>query len=95
MGTDFTQILGLKEKKTYNAGVSVKGNAHDEDGVEYYGILHEIVEVQYPGMNERNVILFSCEWFDPILNRGTRKHKTYNITEVKMSRRYAKFDRSY
>ena len=51
-------------RKTYNAGVTVRGNAHDEDGVDYYGILQEIMELQYPGLNERSVMLFSCEWFD-------------------------------
>ena len=39
-------------------------------------------------------MLFSCEWFDPILNRGTRSHKlsNSNFIEVHRIRRYRKYD---
>ncbi|PKU65335.1 hypothetical protein MA16_Dca001225 [Dendrobium catenatum] len=78
-------------RKTENSGVCVRGNTHTGDDSEYYGVLQEILEVEYPGM--RNIVyLFNCEWFDPVPNRGTKVHPIYGITEVKRARRYAKFD---
>ncbi|PKU63950.1 hypothetical protein MA16_Dca021579 [Dendrobium catenatum] len=61
------------------------------DDSEYYGVLQEILEVEYPG--QRNTVyLFNCEWFDPVPNRGMKVHLIYGITEVKRARRYEKFD---
>ena len=41
-------------------------------GVEndYHGVLTDIVEVQYIGWSIKKVILFKCDWFDPIMDRG-------------------------
>ena len=37
-------------------------------------------------------MLFYCEWFDPIINRGMKVHRQYDIIEIRHHRRYAKFD---
>ena len=79
-------------KKTINSGVCVKG---DDDGSEenyYYGIIKEIVQVEYPGDPLKQLVLFNCEWFDIALNRGRKIHKQYDIVEICHTRRYSKYD---
>jgi hypothetical protein len=34
-------------RKTYNIGVCVKGSTSSELEVDYYGILEEVIELQY------------------------------------------------
>lgn len=45
-------------RDTQNSGVVVMG----ENDREYYGVLRDIIEVQYIGGNR--VILFKCDWWD-------------------------------
>ena len=79
-------------KKTINSGVCVKGVGQDANESDYYGILKEVVEIEYPGEPKKKVVLFYCDWFDPLLNRGVKIHKQYKIIEVRHTRRYAKYD---
>ncbi|PKU66111.1 hypothetical protein MA16_Dca026356 [Dendrobium catenatum] len=85
------QKIGVKVGRQKNSGVCVRGNTHTGDDSEYYGVLQEILEVEYPGHNS-TVYLFNCEWFDPVPNKGMKVHPIYGITKVKRARRYAKFD---
>lgn len=48
-------------RETQNSGVVVKGES-GASNLEYYGLLQEIIEVQYIGGNR--VILFKCDWWD-------------------------------
>ncbi|PKU64702.1 hypothetical protein MA16_Dca017644 [Dendrobium catenatum] len=79
-------------RKTENCGVCVRGNTHEEDECDYYGILNEVLDLEYPGEDENFVCLFNCQWYDPVQNRGTRVHPVYGLVDVKHSRRYGKFD---
>uniref|UniRef100_A0A1J3HIY2 Transposase-associated domain-containing protein n=1 Tax=Noccaea caerulescens TaxID=107243 RepID=A0A1J3HIY2_NOCCA len=72
------------ERATANYGVCVKGE------VDFYGMLQDIIEVQYPGMLGLRCILFKCDWFDPTPGRGVRENK-YGV-DVNQSRRYNKFE---
>jgi hypothetical protein len=58
-----------KGRRTENYRVCVKGGEHDNNGVDYYGILKEVIELQYLGHPMMSVVLFKCDWFDPIPNR--------------------------
>lgn len=46
------------ERETQNSGIVVLG----ENDLEYYGLLREVIEVQYTGGNR--VTLFMCDWWD-------------------------------
>ena len=80
-------------KKTFNCGICVKGtgnvNSSEDD---FYGILKEIIQLEYPGRHNKKLTLFSCDWFDPVMNRGMRVHPLYGIVEIKHNRRYASYD---
>lgn len=54
-------------RKTTNSGVLTVCN-----GVEYYGVLEEIYELQWKrvGGPHPKVIIFKCKWFDPEHYRG-------------------------
>ncbi|CAA7059438.1 unnamed protein product [Microthlaspi erraticum] len=52
-----------KERATANYGVCVRGE------VDFYGVLQEIIEVEYPGILGLRCVLFKCDWFDPTPGR--------------------------
>ena len=79
-------------KRTYNCGVGVCGTGEGDIENDYYGVLEDIVQIEYVGEPLKRCVLFSCEWFDPTLNRGTRSHKLSNLIEVHRTRRYRKYD---
>jgi len=70
-----------------NYGVSIKGI----DGVEYYGILQEVIELTYLGIAHMyKTILFKCDWFDSI--NGLNGHEQYKLVDVNHTRKYTKYD---
>ena len=80
-------------KATYNCGVCVKGVGEgDEVSGDYYGVLHEIVRVEFTGEPIKKCVLFNCEWFDPDVPRGLRYPKFTPYPEVNHTRRYRKYD---
>lgn len=76
-------------KTTQNFGVAVVAStssfssAKDKNPVigevTYYGIIKEIIELNYS--NKGSVVLFKCDWVDTIQGRGIQKDK-YGITLV-------------
>ena len=62
-----------------NSGVCVKGSAYNENEIDYYGILEEVIELQFLGQ-DNNVFLFKCHWFDPT---SIRHDTTYGLIDVK------------
>nr|GMC69518.1 uncharacterized protein LOC109157962 [Ipomoea batatas] len=60
--------------------------------IKFFGTLQEIVEVEYPNVPIKKVVLFKCEWFDPTPNVGSRFNSEYGITEVHYNKRYTKYD---
>jgi len=79
-------------KKTINSGVCVRGGSHDEAENDYYGVLEEVVQLEYFGEPTKRVVLFACHWFDPLIPRGTRLLKPYGIVEVRHRGKYNKYD---
>lgn len=77
-------------KKTINCGVHVKGLTEGGED-DFYGIIKHIFELEYRGLSKK-IALFYCDWFDPTINRGTRVHPQYNIVDVKINRRYGRYD---
>ncbi|KAK1650747.1 hypothetical protein QYE76_068552 [Lolium multiflorum] len=72
-GARFRTLTRDKDLKTQNSGVATKGSFGDADETEYYGVLQEVLELQY-GSNkhgDRSVYLFRCDWFD-LASRGSK-----------------------
>jgi hypothetical protein len=63
--------------KTINSGVVTVG----EDGIEYYGIIEEIIELSFGSSKPLKIVLFKCHWFHPI--RGVRRNPNIGLVEVK------------
>ncbi|KAL0734258.1 hypothetical protein Bca4012_010468 [Brassica carinata] len=75
----------LHERATSNYGICVKGET------DFYGLLTDIIEVEFPGILKLKCVLFKCEWFDPIVDRGVRFNK-FGVVDVNGGRRYNKFE---
>ena len=71
-------------RATMNYGVCVKGET------DFYGILQEIIEVEFPGLVKLKCVLFKCDWFDLTVNRGVRYSK-FGVVDINATRRYNKF----
>lgn len=69
-----------------NSGVWVKGSNYNDDEDDYYGLIEEIIQLEYPGIHPKNVVLFKCKWFDP--KSGMRKHNKYDLVDVNPKRIY-------
>ncbi|KAK1685076.1 hypothetical protein QYE76_045924 [Lolium multiflorum] len=72
-GARFRTLTRDKDLKTQNSGVATKGSFGDADETDYYGVLQEVLELQY-GTNkhgDRSVYLFRCDWFD-LASKGSK-----------------------
>ena len=58
---------------------------------DYYGILQEIIEVEFSGLVKMKCILFKYDWFDPTENRGVQYRK-FGVVDINAIRRYNKFE---
>jgi len=65
-----------KHLTTQNSGVVVQG-----DSMEWYGVIKKIIILDFP--NEKEVMLFECNWFDvpPPTSRSKSKSRGYNRDE--------------
>ena len=82
-----TKDYGIN-KSTINSGVCVKGSSYGENEHDYYGVIEEIMELTYLGMNNR-VTIFKCHWFDPT---ATRLDKASGIVEVNHKSRFGTYE---
>jgi len=58
----------------------------------YYGILKDVVQIEYVSEPLKQCVLFSYEWFDPTLNCGIRPHKLGKLIELHYTRWYQKYN---
>lgn len=86
-----TREHGLN-RSTFNSGVCIKGSNYSDLSSDYYGILVEIVQLEYPALPIKRVVLFKCDWFDPTPNVGVKIHKQYNLVDVNHKRRFKKYE---
>ncbi|VVB01166.1 unnamed protein product [Arabis nemorensis] len=88
----FTRGYGFKiyqegtTRTTCNYGISSAS-----DDLVYYGVLREILEIQYPGMLGMKYVVFYCDWYNPIEGYGVR-HSQFGVTLVHFERRLQKYD---
>ena len=77
-----------------NSGVCVTGSNYGDAESDFYGLLEEVIELEYPSSSHgcpKTVVLFKCLWFDPS-ERGTKVHPEYRFVEVNHKRKYQKYD---
>lgn len=90
-GYKFHTMARGEGMKTSNYGVCVRGTDGQLEN-DFFGILTDIIEVQYYGHPKKKLVLFKCEWFDNTRSRGTKVDNRFGIVEVKQSRRYQAYD---
>ncbi|GJT92693.1 transposon, En/Spm-like, transposase-associated domain protein [Tanacetum coccineum] len=71
---------------TQNSGVCVKGAVSDQHESDYYGLLDEIIEVEYDSdLGRCVVVLFKCTWFDPV--QGVKVDKKNKMVDIKHTKK--------
>lgn len=74
-----------RHKSTLNSGVCVLGSSWSEDEVDYYGLLEEVLELEYFGMGN-HVVLFKCHWFD-VSPSHVRLNPRFGLVEINHTRK--------
>ncbi|CAA7021406.1 unnamed protein product [Microthlaspi erraticum] len=85
-GYVFKRRTQFNNRQTVNDGVVV----HTTD-VDYYGVLEDILEVEYPGYINLKCVLFKFHWYDPTSKRGVRLTEL-GVTVINSSRKLNKYD---
>ncbi|XP_070054450.1 uncharacterized protein [Nicotiana tomentosiformis] len=75
-------------RSTMNSGVCIT----DPNIGDYYGKIQEIIQVEYHEEPLKQTVLFKCEWFDPTINVGVKKHNEYKLVDVNHRRRFKKYE---
>jgi Domain of unknown function (DUF4216) len=63
-----------------NSGVCVRGETTNQTQHDYYGVLKEVIELTYDGVDNK-VLLFKCHWFD--ITNGVKVDHEHGLVEVK------------
>lgn len=85
-GYAFTTQKRRRSSTTYDAGVC---SAAGDD--VYYGNIHEILEIKYPGMVGLRCTVFYCDWYDNTPDRGVRTD-AFGVTSVHSRRKLQYYD---
>jgi hypothetical protein len=70
---------------TTNSGLVTSGEDATGHVTDYYGILQNIIVYMFDGAKELKVVVFQCDWFDPI--NDTRVDE-FSMVEVKHESHY-------
>ncbi|KAL0325015.1 UNVERIFIED_CONTAM: hypothetical protein Sradi_5070800 [Sesamum radiatum] len=75
-------------KSTINCGVRVKSSSYRDRDNDFYGMLEEIIDLDYPLNNDLHVVLFKCRWVDPTRRMKVNPH--YHLVDMNFKRVYQK-----
>ncbi|XP_050222148.1 uncharacterized protein LOC126672242 [Mercurialis annua] len=81
-----------EDRVTMNNGVCVKRSLYGPVESDFYGVLIDIIELEYPALPIKRTVLFKCNWFDPTKKVGMLVHPRYNIMDVNHRKRYNKYE---
>ena len=79
-------------RSTINSGVCIKGSNYSVLSSDYYGTLKEIIQLEYPALLTKRIVIFKCDRFDPTLNIGMKVYKDYNPVDINYRRRFNKYE---
>ncbi|KAL0402326.1 UNVERIFIED_CONTAM: hypothetical protein Slati_4262500 [Sesamum latifolium] len=75
-------------KSTFNCGVCVKSSSYTNTDSDFYGILEEVIQLDYPLIPNMQIVLFKCRWVDPV--RSMKVHPRYHLVDVNFKKVYQK-----
>ncbi|GJT69609.1 transposon-like protein [Tanacetum coccineum] len=78
---DMTQ----QRRKTLNTDICLVG----EEG-DYYGQLTDVIKLEYTSCSK--VVLFRCDWFDPVKNQGWKIHNEFGLVDINHKKKLMKYD---
>ena len=67
-----------------NNEVCVKGCCYNENEIDYYGMLEEVIQLKYLG-SKCKVFMFKCHWYDT--KRGLKVHRSNGLVVIKHTSR--------
>jgi hypothetical protein len=76
---------------TINSGVCVSSFDESSNALEYYGIIEDIIKIEWEGSMKLELVLFYCSWFDPTPN-GLRRIEDLGLVEINHTLRLSNFD---
>ena len=76
---------------TTNCGVCVSSFDENDNLLEYYGVIKDIIKISWQGSMQLQLVIFECDWFDPT-PAGVRRTENLGLVEVKHSSRLSNFD---
>lgn len=74
-----------------NSGVCVSSYDGNNDLIEYFGVIEDIIKVSWDGSMQLELVIFECTWFDPT-SAGVRRTENLGLVEVKHTSRLSNFD---
>ena len=80
-------------RATNNSGVCIKGHVFGTNEDDYFGVIDEILEIQYASPTLKRIIVFNCTWFETTRRGGVRKIDHLQIVEVNKSKHMRTADR--
>ncbi|KAL0325011.1 UNVERIFIED_CONTAM: hypothetical protein Sradi_5070400 [Sesamum radiatum] len=75
-------------KSTMNCWVRVKSSSYRDRENDFYRMLEEIIDLDYPLNADLHVVLFKCRWVDP--TRRMKVHPHYHLVDVNFKWVYQK-----
>lgn len=92
-GYNFHIVNHSEGKSTTNIGVCIKGSNYDDEyEVNYYGMLNEVIELEYLGLLVRKPLLLHCDWCDPREEVYVRIHSSYRTVDVNQKKLWNKYE---
>ncbi|XP_066374367.1 uncharacterized protein [Miscanthus floridulus] len=76
---------------TTNYGVCVSSFDENDNLLEYYGVIKDIIKISWEDSMQLELVIFECDWFDPTA-AGVRRTENIGLVEVKHSSRLSNFD---
>ncbi|KAL0445975.1 UNVERIFIED_CONTAM: hypothetical protein Slati_1725400 [Sesamum latifolium] len=75
-------------KATFNCRMCVKSSSYIDTDSDFYGILEEVIQLDYPLIPNMQIVLFKYRWVDPV--RGMNVHPRYHLVDVNFKKVYQK-----
>ena len=76
---------------TINSGVCVSCVDDDNNEMDYYGVIKDIIKIKWEGTLQLEMVLFDCDWFDPT-PRGTRYTEKLGLVVIKPAAKLSVFE---